>query len=659
MSVALRRLEFPALLEILAHHILSEPGRERLARLVPFSDIEDAEIELRRVESMQKLIESGVRLDFSAIPDVGRKVAKLGTGAGLTSHEILSLAQFIAATDEIYDKIVGTELEALMPDPSFLRPFVKEIFRKIDEDGELRDDASEKLAKLRQEKRRRRQEVVNLLNSLMDKYYRQGLLRERIVTMRGGRFVLPFASHVKPRGVVHGFSHTEETIYVEPFESIEAQNRYVRIVDEEREEAERILRELAERMHQFAPTVKALWDSIGELELVYAKAEFASAFGCITPKLNRSGRIVLKEARHPLLIETKGFENVVPLDLKLGPKPSVLLISGPNAGGKTVALKTVGLLTLMAMAGIPVPAKSADLFFPDRVFAIGFEDVQDIEHGESSFTALLHEVKDVLDYSDGRALVLLDEFLASTDPSEGAALAFAILKNLRDLGHIVLANTHLTPLKILVEREDGMINARVLFDPLTKRPTYRLQVGEMGSSYALEIAKQVGLPDDVLSEAESVLVGMERELRELTKRLKKREAELVRKLAEIAQKERELERREAKLTREAKLKARQIIESAREEAEGLVRELRKELRRKRKLEEQIAVAKAVRDQLKEKSLEFTDLYRKKAEILEIGKSYRVKPFGFIGELVELRGGNAVLKVGKQRIEVPKDSLYEI
>ncbi len=659
MRNSARRLELPALLDHISRYISSEPGRQQMARLGVYFDPETARQNYNQTAIMMRLLRSNTVFDFGAIPSISRTIDRIGTGMLITGNELNKLADFIEIVDEIYDKVVDTELKYLIPDPFFLRPLLQEIRKTIDENGDVRDNATPELLRIRQEKRRKRREVVRLMDALMDKYYRQGLLRERIVTMKNGRFVLPFFSHVKPRGVVHGFSQSEETIYVEPFESIEVQNKLVRLEESEREEVERIIRNLNEHVHQLAETIKYLWEGVGKLEVIYARTVFGLDHEGVIPNINTERRLVLKNARHPLLIDAKGFNNVVPLSLSLGPSPSVLLISGPNAGGKTVILKTIGLFTYMAALGIPVTADEADIFIPSEVFAVGFEDVQDIEQGESSFTAILHELKKLVEYDGGSALVLLDEFIASTDPNEGAAIAFAILRYLKDKGHLVVANTHLTPLKLMVEREKDMVNATVLFDPLTRKPTYRLRIGEIGSSYALDIARRVGIPEEIIREAEGVLSGLEKEMRDLTRRLREKESILNKKLSEISEMEMRLKREEAKLTREARIKAKRIVDEARKEAEELVKQLRKELKKKRKLEEKIETARKVRDELKARAEDYIDLYKIKARSPQIGSRYRVKPLGFVGELIELNGRTAVLKVGKQRIEVPVDSLYEV
>ncbi len=659
MRDSARRLELPALLDLLSRYISSEPGRNQLARLRVSFDPEEVRARYSETQEMLALLRSNTIFNFSSLPDIGKIIGRLGTGLFISGKELNLLAQFLEACDELYDRIVDTSLQTIMVDPYLLRPLVREIRKTIDEDGEVRDNATPELARLREEKRRQRQAVIHLMDSLMDKYHREGLLRDRIVTIRNGRFVLPFFSHVKPRGVVHGFSQTEETVYVEPLESIDAQNRLVRVKENEREEVERILRSLNSHVHEMADTIKALWDDVGRLELIYAKASFGMDYSGTIPSINTERRIRLKNARHPLLIHALGYENVVPLDLTVGPTPSVLLISGPNAGGKTVILKTVGLLTLMAGLGIPVAAEEADIFLPKELFAVGFEDVQDIEQGESSFTAILHELKDVIDFDSGPALILLDEFIASTDPNEGAALAFAILKHFKEQGHLVIANTHLTPLKLMVEREEDMINATVIFDPITRKPTYRLRIGEIGSSYALDIARRAGIPEHIVYEAEGVLSGLEKELRDLTRKLREKERLLDKKLAEVVELEDKYRREKEKMTREARIRARKIVEEARNEVESMLKELRKELKKQRRVEDKIKEVREVREQLKSKSEDYLDLYKVKATNLVIGKKYRVKPFGFIGELVELKGKAAVLKVGKRKIEVPADSLFEI
>ncbi len=654
----LEKLEFPELVEEIGKYIISPAGRERLSRVSPLGSVIEVREALARVGEMASLVERGVPFDFSGVPDLSNVIAKARTGAFLSTFELNAVAAFIGIAHSTYERLMGTPLEDLLSDPYVLIGLMREIKGKIDEEGEVKDTASEKLYHIRQERRKRRKETIAILEGLLEKFSREGLLRDRVITIKNGRMVLPFKSHVKVRGVVHGFSNTEETVFVEPFEVIEAQNRLVRIEEEEREEVGKIVRELSEKIRKSADFIAELYKQIGEIEFLYACALYMKEVDGAVPKVNEEGRIYLKEARHPLLLKSLGMENVVPLSLNLGRDLCVFLISGPNAGGKTVVLKTIGLLTLMAASGLPVPAKDADIYVPGRIYAIGFEDEQDILKGESSFTALLSDLKELLEKGKEGDLALLDEFLASTDPTEGAALAFAVLKALTKKGIKVIANTHLNPLKSLVAREENMKNANMEFDPVTRTPTYRLIPGEIGYSHAIDIARRTGFPEELLREAENLVEGIEGELKRHIEKLRALEEEYRKKLQEIEERERKLKEKEEGFERKAKLKAKALVSQTREEVEKLLEKLKEELKKEQKASEKIKKVREVRKLLKEKEEEF-DIYGEPAREIVVGRLYRVKPLGFVGELVEIKEGSVVLKVGKQKIEVKEGTLFEV
>ena len=291
------------------------------------------------------------------------------------------------------------------------------------------------------------------------------------------------------------------------------------------------------------------------------------------------------------------------------------------------------------------------------MFAIGFEDEQNIESGESSFTAVLHEIRNALSKIKEGDFVLLDELLGSTDPEEGSALAFAVLKAFVKRGGRVLANTHLTRLKALVSREEGMLNATMEFDSKTKRPTYRMKVGEVGESYALEIARREGIPEELILQAQAILEGMGEEVKLLSKRLNEREQEVTRLKKTLEEEKVKLEREKDRIIRQAKIKAKRIVEEATMEVDALLKELKKELKKER-AQEKVKKTRKVRAKLKEMEKSY-DIYGEPVKEPVIGGKYRVRPFGFVGELKELRGDGALLLVGKREILVPLESLYEV
>jgi DNA mismatch repair protein MutS2 len=650
----LERLEFDELRAILGRYVLSEIGKIQLDALSPLSDIASVQVRYTLLGDVRRLLQEGVRLDFSGVPDLSKVLEKSKVGGMLRGLQLHTVAELLERAEEMYERCMGTGLQDVLSDPEILRQLRYDIRAKILSDGEIHDSATPELRRIRTEKQAKRQDVQNLLNSLMDKYAKGGYLRDRIVTIRNGRFVLPFTTHVKPQGVVHGFSKTEETVYIEPMESIESQNRFVRLIEEEKDEEERILRELSDRVAGSYPLLRDIYEGIGKLEVLYAEACFAEDFGGIEPRINDTGRIALKGARHPLLTEAKGYKEVVPLELDVSSDVQVLLISGPNAGGKTVTIKTVGLLVLMAACGLPIPAKEADIFIPRRIFAIGFEDEQNISSGESSFTSLLNELKDAVIEGGAGDLVLLDEFLASTDPREGSALGFSVLSHLKDRGAKVFANTHLTPMKVLVEKEPQMENATMGFDPANKAPTYRLKMGEMGVSHAFEIARRVGFPREVVNRAESSLTGIEEEIANLVESIREKEARAEQLLRSVERREQTLTKKEEQLLTKSRHKARIFLEEEKKKVERMIKEIGKESTKQKRLER----AREVRKEIVEEKEQVT--YRARpAKTLRLGHTYRVKGLGVLGELMEKKRGTAILKIGKTKVEVPRESLYEV
>ena len=649
----LERLEYHKFKEIIGRYILTETGRKTLDNLTPAESDNEIHHRLRLLKVILSLVKDGLRLDFSRVPE-GVPLNKIKAGAFLTPPDLLKIADFIDASQEIYEALLSTELAEELTDPSILTGLKQEIRKTISPDGTIKDSASPKLAQIRKAKKEAEKEVLSRLNILMRKYSQKGLLREDFVTIKNGRYVLPVKSHVKVEGVVHGFSVTEETSYVEPIEVIDVQNRYKRKIEEENEEINRILSELSQKAHRNSLVFERVYEELGKIELYYASALYANENNAIVPEISTRGQIAFDfvNVYHPILLDEKGYTHTVPLSLKFG--KSVLLISGPNAGGKTVVLKTIGLITLLAKSGLPVIGERVFIKLPNHVYAIGFTDEQDIKKGESSFTSIIHDVVEVLNSAKGGDLVLFDEVLSSTDPAEGSALGYAILKNLADKDITVVANTHLSPLKDLVSETENMVNASMGFDPATGMPTYTLEIDSVGESHALEIAERVGIPEDLIQYAYQVLYRFNEGLAKL-------KAELARKEMKLSQWEKILEEREKKIEYSikqrlvtAKLEARKILEQVKKEADTL----RKELRRARAANhqsEQIALKIKREVQKREKEI---SIFSKKAKELIAGKEYRIKPFGWIAKFAGEKDGKYFIKIGETLVEVPRDSFYE-
>ncbi len=645
---ALFRLEFQRFLQIIGEFLSSPPGRVALSSVRPMSSPEAIrEHELTR--RARELLAEEVSPPFYDVPDAGKALDKLAIGSALTGRELLEVSQLILAGAKIYD---ATESLGILPDPYYLVPLARDIQSTFDQDGQVLDDATPNLRRLREAKRRQRQRVVALMERVANKY--RDSLREEVVTVRGGRFVLAFSSSVKTDGIIHGYSRTTETQYVEPLECVEEQNRLVRLEDEEREEVSRIISELTERTRANAGFLRELYDSIGRADLVWARSRYAEAVGACVPEIMKEKGLVLRGARHPILLSVKGKDDTVPLDLRIGPYVKALIFTGPNAGGKTVAMKTVALAFLAAASGLPYPGEEVRIWLPEKIFAIGFEEEQSIERGVSSFTGLLEEVGQVIEESGSGTVAFFDEVLSSTDPTEGGALAFAILKKLMDKGAITFSTTHLSVLKNLVSGHEGFHTAAAELGP-DGNPTYSFKLGAVAGSYAIESARRAGFPEDVILLAEASMEGYGEEMARAARRVAQLESELKARIAEQKTLLADAEAEKQRILASARAEAKRIISAARKETEELVKRLKEEARTERR----IAMAKKARTELRRTEASMDRAFSVPAENPTPGKEYRVSPMGFVGELLELRGDKALLLVGNATVEVESSALYEV
>src|SRR5438309_3845867 len=435
---------------------------------------------------------------------------------------------------------------AIMDFTDFLRAFRNKILP----DGTLDDRASPELARIRRDMEKQKRLIQDSLRGYLRKLAEGGTVQDELVTIRGERLVIPVQVEQKRRvqGVVHGASSSGQTVFVEPLKTIEQNNELVRMLDEELAEIHRILLEMTRRIGQSSDAILAANQTLAELELQFSKARFAEKYNCVAAVLvEPSGaRLVLHNARHPLLernLRAKGGR-VVPVSIELEGERRQLIITGPNTGGKTVALKTLGLLALMAQAGIPVPADRAELPVFDSVLAdIG--DYQSIEQNLSTFSAHITNIAFISRTATPQSLVLLDELGSATDPEEGAALAVAIADHFRRLCCITIISTHHTSLKVYGANTGGVVNASVGFDEATLQPTYQLKVGVPGASAGINIAQRLGLDPSIIESARSRIGRQTQDVGRFLDRLH----------AELRQAERErqaAQQREQDLAREQK-----------------------------------------------------------------------------------------------------------
>ncbi|MCS7042564.1 MAG: endonuclease MutS2 [Bryobacteraceae bacterium] len=599
---SLELLEYERMRELLGRYVESPGGRRLLAQMAPLPDRSAASEALAEAaEAMAWLREAqkpaaGRRaapapLRFSGLPDVAAAEARLRIeGAVLEPLEIHALGVLLERAAEIRQALapLGAACPRLAARAARIGDFratLREISGKILPDGSLADDASPELARIRRDIERQRRLIQESLERFLKAHHEDGLLQEEFVTIRNDRFVVPIVPGARRRlpGVVHAASGSGHTLFLEPLETIELNNELVRLAEEELREIHRILRDLTAALRRHAGEVRDAADALAALDFAFARARFALDFDCTIPSFtpDESPRFALEEARHPLLedILRRQRRRVVPLSFELDSSRRILLISGPNTGGKTVAMKCAALLALMAQSGVPVPAARAELpWFDDVLADIG--DNQSIEQSLSSFSAHIERIKEIIALATSGSLVLLDELGRATDPDEGGALGVAVLEDFHRRGAFTLASTHLPALKLFGAATPGVVNAAMGFNEETLEPTYRMHVGLPGKSAGLEIAARLGLPERLIERARAAMTERDRQMNQMLAQLESKLAEASARLDELERQRAALEERERrmleKMERREQARLREIeaaAEAARKQFEKQAQEL--------------------------------------------------------------------------------------
>ena len=564
-------LELPELFATLRRYLSSPLGEWQL------QEAEKEPLLASRAEAEEALAELGEAIDwlreneavmrdrdakpsprFQGLRDVRESLTRLPVeGAVLEAHEIYSILGLLERTSETRSRIITVSsvrprLAARAGGLHEFRPLLRQLSGKVLANGEVADSASPALARVRRQIERHRLTVQQSLERFVRTLDEQGSLQDDYVTIRNGRLVVPVKASSKwsVEGVIHSASSTGQTVFIEPVATIDLNNRLVGLLEQEQREVHRILREMCERLRQEASAIELALLTMAQLELLFAKARFGREFECSIPAFSDDERafISLKNARHPLLQDVLGRDKrkVVPLSLMLDPGNRVLLISGPNAGGKTIVLKTVGLSCLMAQAGLPIPADEARLPWFEEVLAdIG--DSQSIAESLSTFSAHIDRIKEMMERATARSLVLLDELGAATDPHEGGALGVAVVDHFRGRGAFTIVSTHLPELKAYAAGNDGVTNASVGFDEETLSPNYRLTTGIPGQSAGLEMARKFGLPEAVIERARRALDPRQAETIDFLHQLRRQVGQYEAATSELRQAERSLEERKKKL----------------------------------------------------------------------------------------------------------------
>lgn len=524
MSFSLETLEYEKLLELVSRHAQTPMGEARFADLRPKTNKNELESDLDAIsETVVLNEEKQVNWSFSGLEDPGDAVAILKIkNATLDPHLLLELSRvcnqaiFARSSIQVEKEFAPTLWQIVEGIPPTLLAAIDRINKKLLPSGEIDDSASPELAKLRREISNQRARLTKSLESVMRNS--GDAIQDDIVTVRNDRYVIPVKADFRGKvgGVAHGFSSSGATVFVEPLEAIEANNELQNLKGKEEREVARILFELTEQLREQLPAIETAVEAVSELDFIKAKVEFARKFKAIVPEISENETLELVDARHPLLEENlrsttqkaeirpvgsvSSSNGIVPSSFTLTRDKSVMIISGANAGGKTVVLKTAGLLSLMALSGLPVPAKEARIPFYRSVLAdIG--DHQSLSANLSTFSSHMSNIAKMMRECVPPSLVLLDEAGTGTDPEEGSALGVAIVDHFRQKGAQVIASTHYRGLKIYAANDEKVINASVEFDEKTLQPTYKLLIGLAGASSGIQIASRFGILPEVIAEA--------------------------------------------------------------------------------------------------------------------------------------------------------------
>lgn len=674
---SLKILEFDRILRNVARFCHSSASEKCILDIGPFRERAPIEKRFRQVEEIRQLGQTGTSLRLSHFEDISEIVGLVRPeNSILDPRQILNLVPVMRMTSEISHQLRGVthcaELLELASDLTGFPEILSAIEKALDPDGTILDTASSTLFDLRTRRRALEGSIRKRLEEMLREQRISIFLQDSYITERSGRWVLPVRMDSKGQvpGVVHDVSRSGETAFTEPLEILGVTNELENIVAEEKAEEIRILKRICRKIRESADEIEKQYRIIIYLDLLNSIAGFADFLDMKVPLISEGMTISLRDARHPLLLlasKEGRAGDVVPLDLDLGTANTVMVISGPNAGGKTVAIKTCGLLLLMALSGIPVPADSASGFPLLSRLLIDLGDEQSIEENLSTFSAHISNISEIMKKADSQTVVLFDELGTGTDPLQGAALSCAVIEELRSRGALVLATTHLTEIVGYAYRTGGMVNASMEFDHDALVPLYRLKTGEPGQSHALEIAARYGLSAAVIERAKGILGGANLELTGLISELQEKRATYERALQELDRREADLKEKEASI--EKRLEGVEehkeaILERAYDEAQSVLSRIRaeasaflEEVKREKSREKMKRIIR-IHDEVKGKLEELRKEPSLTMEQISEGDLVFVKSVGYDAVITRIDRKHKRIKVisGSRELEVPVSDL---
>ena len=675
---SLKILEFPKIIDKLKTKVSTDIGKELVDQLGPVVSSE-------LVLSLQQETKEGVDLlrikgnmPLSGIFDLTSYLHRVKIGGMLTSEQLREVASTVHSGRRVKRFVQKANENNSFPiltnhidEITELIYLEEEINKAINEYGEIVDTASNELKKIRSQMRTLEARIKEKLDQMIKSPGYLKMLQEPIVTIRNGRYVIPVKQEYRGvfGGMVHDQSASGATLFIEPQAAVQMNNQLREFELKEEKEIEKILSALSGAVQAEVDALTINQEHLGILDFIQAKAELATEMKATMPKLNTKGYIKLKKARHPLI----NMDEVVPIDVELGNNYRSLVITGPNTGGKTVTLKTIGLLAIMALSGLHIPVEDDSEIAIYKAIYADIGDEQSIEQSLSTFSSHLTNIIKILNQMDSESLILLDELGAGTDPTEGAALAISILEKMKQAGATVIATTHYSELKAYAYNREGVINASVEFDVETLRPTYRLLIGVPGRSNAFAIAKRLGLSEEIIEKAkeqiskdnlqvESMIASLEQSQKSAAK--EQSEAEKLRRQIEVLKDELEnkmvsFENERIQLLEESKKKAEAQVKKAKNEAEAIISELRKmALEEKAGIKEHRLIEMKKRLEEAVPEVEAKKIKKmKKNEKLDIGDEVRVLSLGQKGTILEPVGNKEyMVQIGIMKMKIDKGDL---
>ena len=683
---SLNTLELPVVLEMLAAEAVTEGGKEACLALRPSGDKLEVKTRLCETSAAKEMMVVRGSPSLSGIKDIRPSLSRADLGGSLNTTELLNIARVLQCARLVKgyvsdDKVGKTSIDHLFAVLHANRFLEEKISSSIVGEDEIADSASSELANIRRKIRAAGARVRECLQKIISSPSYAKVLQEPIITMRSDRFVVPVKAECKGaiQGLVHDISASGATLFIEPMAAVKANNELRELAAKEKAEIERILAELSAECAAHAEDIASDYSYLVMLDTIFAKAKLSYKLNAMEPELRDRG-IILRRARHPLLPKDKA----VPISLELGEDFDTLIITGPNTGGKTVTLKTIGLLNLMAQCGLHIPADDGSGVPVYRHILADIGDEQSIEQNLSTFSAHMTNIVHILDECDDDSLLLFDELGAGTDPTEGAALAIAVIEHARRLGADVAATTHYAELKVYATTEEGIQNASCEFDVETLSPTYRLLVGIPGKSNAFAISERLGLGKDIIDDAKA-RIGVQNASFEATiEKLEKTRLMLERDRAQAAQKLREAEesaKKAAFLRAELSVRLEKADEKARREAERIIAEAREtaestfaeldDMRRQLNEEQQAQEINEARSELRRKLNETQNKVKAKAQEkpaedkksardVRAGDTVEIKSMGVKAEVIEVNpDGTLNLKAGIMTVKAKPDEVYLI